>query len=228
MAGSVVAANKVAHRAMTPPDVGDCLVWLLSDALTNGPLTRWPDRTPNGADVSQSTESDKPTVASGAVEFDGTSDNLVSESALTIETGDVSVLIQFETDNTDSQRTLFSLTNSSSEILKVFHDNPNGDLSFYTRTGGAGGATTDIKTNLGVGDKHHLIFTRSGTTVEAFLDGVSIYTDTDAEHAANLNTVYSIGGAPDFAFYDGKIYEFALFSRKLNASEAAALYQYTL
>lgn len=161
-------------------------------------------------------------------DFDGVDDYVDSDSVLSIGTNDVSLSVWFYTDSVASQRTLVSFSDNSTEILKVFHDT-TGHLNFYARTGGAGGADRQIKASVSTGEWHHLVMTRSGTTITFYVDNVSEYSDTHADFATSLDYVFRLGSDQTAGLHwDGKIFGAIVYDDILTADEIEYVYGFGL
>ncbi len=157
-----------------------------------------------------------------ALLFDGTDDSVSIPDTADFDfgTGDLAVSFWFKTDSS-SRMHAFNLGSGSGNNLSFdFNDGSYGVWVYWMSGGSPYIRTTTFYND---GDWHHLVFRRTGTTAELFIDNTSIGTLSNSTNIDITGPSY-IGATGSSFRWDGSVDDVRVYNRTLTDAEVQALY----
>jgi len=165
-----------------------------------------------------------------AFSFDGGNDfvEIPNSASLNVQTGDFSVDAWFKIDGGNSGYIVSKDSCGTSGIWNIFAG--GGGITF--RTVGASGSEIISSPPVSVGDWHHVVAVKDGTTMLLYLDGVFVSSGTQDSMATTVfpvrigtrgGSITNPGGCGD-VFFSGEIDEVEIYNRALNPSEIQAIF----
>ena len=168
------------------------------------------------------------------VSFDGTND-LVSISDYDISasgTGDFSISLWFKTDSTtDITSTALVNKEQSRSVYWQLYINGVDKATFVAKNGGTTvlNYASEAQSNDLAGEWNHIVYTCDRDTGQAvYINGAALTEETDsiADTTTSVNNTADVDlGLTGSTYLDGKISEYASFSKALSASEVSLLYR---
>jgi|TARA_R110002167_G_scaffold76727_1_gene213561 hypothetical protein len=170
---------------------------------------------------------------SNCAHFDGTNDTVVvsdydiSESG----TGDFSLALWFKTDDADDiTQTTLMMKSEGRFTAWLFWINADDKVSFTAAQSGFKLTyLSEAQSNDLAGEWNHIVYTcdrDAGQTVYINGSALTEETDTIADTTSSVNNTANVEiGATGSNFLDGKISEYASFSKALSAAEVSFLYK---
>ena len=124
-----------------------------------------------------------------------------------------------------------STVSSTSVMARIFYYNPSGQIQCYIRDA-AGNINSVTYSWTATGSWHHFVGKRTGSTIELFIDGVSVGSDSTNTLGAHTSAHYTTIGnirnaiAPSGAPYwmDGNLADVRVYDTDLSSTDIAALY----
>jgi hypothetical protein len=173
--------------------------------------------------------------SNNCVHFDGTDDTIaISDYDISASgTGDFSLSFWFKTDSTtDITNTpfLFKEQTRGATYLQ-FYINPSDKVSFTAKVGGTFVLTysSEAQSNDLAGGWNHIVYTCDRDAGQAvYINGAALTeeADTIADTTTSINNTSGVAlGKAGSYFLDGKISEYASFSKALSATEVAFLHR---
>ena len=173
--------------------------------------------------------------SSNCLHFDGTNDTVViSDYDVSASgTGDFSISVWFKTDNTSHQKSTPFMTKEESRFLIwQFWINSLGKVQFTARDSSGfilNYLSDSIVGTSDAGEWNHVVYVcdrDAGQTV--YINGSALTEQTDAisDTTTSVNNTGDVTlGITGSTYLDGKIAEYAAFSKALSASEVSFLYR---
>jgi hypothetical protein len=159
-------------------------------ATETDPLGSWEDQSANGYDAEQGTTSNKPTVGSDAIEFDGSSDYLeANDVAAVAATGVMSFYICFDLKRKRTDDRLFFFWNSSvvNEWIRLRQISSGNTWSCEIREPSSTPEQYNIQSGTPTLGKQVIAVILNGSVMRFYVDGVEIGSGIDYSSANALN-----------------------------------------
>ena len=155
-----------------------------------------------------------------SLDFDGTNDYINATLSSQVFNGDFTLSMWFKADTNPSFATVFQLGSASnySDGFRVYRYSAT-NLAFWKGQGGFSNITGFFGST-STGTWYNLAFTRSGSTLTAYINGSSEATGTDSQAYTSTALNASFSTYP----FDGKIDELAIWDSALTGSEISTIY----
>lgn len=143
----------------------------------------------------------------------------------TVGAGDISVELWFKPHHLETANShhLFMLGDTTNGLaIQKIGSSSTYRLMYYKGGSGSNATLGSTPTEL---EHHQIVLTRTGTTIEIYLDGVSVYSATSSSFDMDLNAGCTIGAnATPAGYWKGHLDVFRIWSSILTSTEVTTLY----
>lgn len=165
----------------------------------------------------------------GSIQFDGTNDYVSCGNILDYTSGDFSfsywIFVTSLTTNSVGQGPVIIYKGGFQ--VNGYYDqlNADGSISFITNVSGGGAVTGTAAGLISVGNIYNIAYTRSGTSVKIYLNGVDVtgFSGTHANPVTSSNN-FLIASYGAGIFANVRIFSFANYNRQLTPAEVLQNY----
>jgi hypothetical protein len=225
----ITNANGVAHYAM-PPTGPAGLVGLYSPRMERfadgDSIQNLADLSGSGNDIAQSTASKRPTLDENGALFDAV-DDYIGASSIHKPTAALSVAAWFKCGASNALRFIVSHGDTGYEGYYL-SQNSNGTFRFHCGDG-SGDAKAESTTAAAANAEVFVVGTWDGSDLRIYVDGAeenSASFSGPISYGASLGDGFMLGQSEGFTasrYWDGHIFDAAIYNRALSADEVAAM-----
>ena len=132
----------------------------------------------------------------------------------TIGSGDLTVTCQVNADTIQAQPIVLLGADNLDDSIHLRMDS-NGKLQVFGQFGSIGAANVTAEKPLVAGEWYHVVFTRTGTTIELWVNGTKQASTTNSEFNTTLGSLFQVG-KQSTSYFDGEVAQVAILTSVLS------------